>query len=103
MVKIEFPENVLSVYAGSQSTIKPKLVAINEGGKVPTDPQYIWESSDPEVAEIKNGKLRAIKSGSAIITCKLKTDESVSSLVFINVIEPVKTLELNTDTQSIQL
>ena len=59
----------------------------------------VWETSDPSVATVSKGTVRAINSGDAIITVKLERNPSIKKEVPVRVVETVDiTNEVLTNT-----
>lgn len=98
--RIELSEYELTVYKGAPVAISPKVVSL-ENDKAKTGIKTTWESSDPAVAEVKNSKIFGNSVGDAVLSCRLQNDESVYTLVFVHVKEPVKKISL--DVKSVEL
>lgn len=63
---ISLSEHSLSMKEGEEKTI----TAIHTPSDLPA-PSYVWRSSNNNVVEVTNGHIKAIKEGSAIITCEV--------------------------------
>ena len=50
-----------------------------------TDPAVIWKSSDETIATVKDGKITAVKAGTATITASAKADEAVKAEIKVTV------------------
>lgn len=65
------------------------LTATVEAGISVEDKSVIWESSNPEIATVINGEVKAIEVGETIITAKSVADESKIATCTIKVISNV--------------
>lgn len=59
-----------------------------------TEKDLIWQSSEPTVATVENGKIKALSKGTTIITVMSAADESVKAEVEVNVIRRVTGIEI---------
>ncbi len=58
-----------------------------------TDASLTWESSNPEVATVNNGVIKAVAAGSAIIT--VRTSNGLEAQCVVTVLVPAEGIELN--------
>lgn len=59
-----------------------------------TEKDLIWQSSEPSVATVENGKIKALSKGTAIITVRSAADESVKAEIEVTVIRRVTAIEI---------
>ena len=95
----EAPANVLKL---SPATV---YVAVGKTGKVTptvtvngkkTKASYTWETSDPAVATVKDGKVKGVSLGEATVTCTAKVGKDIvlTGTVAVKVVIPVTSLKL---------
>ncbi|MCH5304703.1 MAG: Ig-like domain-containing protein, partial [Ruminococcus sp.] len=86
-ILIAFPAPVPKPADSSDGNISIKTVKLKAGKtkKISTSKSTIknWNSSDKKVAIVKNGKITALKKGSAIITATLKNGDKLISKVTV--------------------
>lgn len=79
-----------TVTKGKTTTLKPIFTPTKVSNK-----KVKWASSDESIATIdKNGKVKGIKGGAAIITC-ISDDGGFVATCLIKVVEPITSLKLN--------
>ncbi|MBR3303995.1 MAG: Ig-like domain-containing protein, partial [Bacteroidales bacterium] len=64
-----------------------------------TDKTLTWESSDPTVASVDGGKVKALKAGTTTIT--VKSTNGKSATCFVTVVVPVTSVTMNKKTLEI--
>lgn len=64
---IELDKNDIQINVGETYIFKTTLLPTNT-----TEHEFIWESSNPDVVSVSNGKVTGLKHGSALITVKTK-------------------------------
>lgn len=80
-----------TLYNGKSTTLKATVFPINA-----TNKSLTWKSSNTKVATIdKNGKVKALKVGNAIITATSTDGSNVSSQCKIKVVQRVTKIKLN--------
>lgn len=85
-----------TVTKGNTVTLKPVFTPSNASNKNVT-----WTSSDTKIATVsKNGKVKGIKGGSAIVTC-VSEDGGYMATCLIKVVEPITSLKLNKKSATI--
>ncbi len=71
----------------NQYKISPKTVSLKAGStkklKVSSDTVKNWKSSNKKVATVKNGKVTALKRGTATITATLKSGKKLTSKITV--------------------
>ena len=85
---IELNRNSASVYVGEELTLTAKVTL---GGEE-TAAAVSWTSSDPSVATVENGKVKALKAGKTTVAA---TAEKVSAACEVTVLEPSFTISLD--------
>ncbi|MBP5684246.1 MAG: Ig domain-containing protein, partial [Bacilli bacterium] len=89
----------LTLFEGESEIIEATIIPANA-----TDKRIIWESSDNAVVTVDNGKVAAIKAGSAIITAKTTNGRIATCEVLVKspIIE-VDNITLNKSSTSINV
>ena len=72
-----------AVSVGGDISLTPTLV--NSSGYVVSDTALTWESSDEDIATVDNGTVHGVASGSATITAKLTSDNTIYATKVITV------------------
>ncbi len=86
-----------TVYVGKSLTLVPSMNPSNA-----TYPGVTWKSSNTKVAKVdKNGKVKALRTGVAVITCKSEDNPGVSATCIINV--KIKTTGVKLPTKKLTL
>ena len=86
-------ESSITLAKGKTAKLTPSVSNVENAKKL----KYVWESSDPAVATVSNGTVKAIDSGSAIITCSttLENGISIQDTIYVKVIIPLKKISLS--------
>ena len=83
--KISFENESYQVLVKKTITLKPGTQGIEEKLK------YEWESSNPEIAKVKAGKVTGVAAGTATITCTAtgKSEKTYTAQCTVEVLQPV--------------
>ena len=89
---ISLNETEITLAQGKTVKLVPSVANVDNPKKL----KYTWESSDPRVATVSNGTVKAAAAGSATITCSatLENGTTVMASAEVTVTVPVKTLKL---------
>ncbi|MCR4884466.1 MAG: Ig-like domain-containing protein [Clostridiales bacterium] len=84
----------LQLDAGKSAPVKAKVEGAAKGQKA----TYTWISSDEAVATVKNGNIKGVGNGEAVITCtaELKDGPTLTAEVKVQVLVMVKSIQLQT-------
>ena len=83
---IELDKNDIQINVGETYIFKTTLLPTNT-----TEHEFIWESSNPDIVSVSNGKVTGLKHGSALITVKTKNGKSAICEVEVGIsIESIK-------------
>ncbi|MBE6775511.1 MAG: hypothetical protein E7543_04900 [Ruminococcaceae bacterium] len=86
-----------SRYVGQSFTLVPSTNPSNA-----TFPEVTWKSSDKKIAKVdKNGKVKALKKGTAVITCTSVDNPKVSATCIVNVKVRTKDVSLSSEKLTI--
>ena len=86
-----------SRYVGQSFTLVPSMNPSNA-----TFPEVTWKSSDKKIAKVdKNGKVKALKKGTAVITCTSVDNPRVSATCIVNV--KVRTEDVSLPTKKLTI
>ena len=90
----------LSVPKGRGVKVTPSVIDAPKGVRVS---RYEWTSSDPEVAEYRDGNVRGIGKGTAVLTCtaKLMDGTELSAECRVTVTVPVSEVKASTKTATV--
>ncbi|MCR5793717.1 MAG: Ig-like domain-containing protein [Solobacterium sp.] len=95
--------------------VYPRITLNGEGDEkqlkvdLVTDPEdslaeLVWESDNPEVAVVdENGLVRAVADGTATVTVRAATDETLSSACIVNVVTPIADIAFSTEDITISV
>ena len=90
---IELEQEKIQLFVKEKMALKPMSVSLYEGE--PVKDGFIWTTSDENVAKVDTeGTVTAIGAGNAVITCAAQNDESVYTLLFVQVIDPVEKITI---------
>ena len=64
--------------------------------------KYTWVSADEQIATVQNGTVKGIAPGETTVTCttELPEGKQLSASLKVRVVEPVKTLKIETKTNT---
>ena len=83
VTEISLSEQSLTLATGKRGRLKVSYLPQNAANK-----KAVWTSSDETVAKVdKNGNITAVSKGSAVITCTVADDSSVSAACTVNVMD----------------
>lgn len=82
---ISLSDTTVCVPIGKAVTVK----AVPEPKKA-TNKKLSWASSDESIATVKNGQIKGLKSGAAIITVSAEDGSGVAASVDVKVVTPIK-------------
>lgn len=98
--KIVFSETKQSVYVGKKIIIEAAVERVVEDA--PDSTVLTWASSDETIAKVSaSGEVSGISAGTVVITCEAADDDCIFSEITVDVIEPVKSISLESDTQTL--
>lgn len=85
-------ESSIVLVKGRTAKLIPSVSNVENAKKL----RYIWESSDPAVATVTNGTIKAIDGGNAVITCSTVLEDGITikSTVEVVITVPVTSLKL---------
>ena len=86
---IELSETDLTMNIGAIQNIVATVLPENTSNKIVT-----WESSDPEVATVNNGQVRAVSCGDAVISCVAADGSGASAECNVTVIQMVTGIKI---------
>ena len=86
---VVFESSAETVYVGKTVTIKATVIPADAENQ-----KLIWTSSDEKVATVKNGKVTALKSGSAVITAKSE-DGNHFAFCIVRVLQGINEIKLD--------
>ena len=95
---IDLGQEKIQLFTNEKAALKPILVPLD--GEEGVKDSFLWNTSDENVAKVNaEGVVTAVEAGNAVITCTAQNDESVYTLLFVQVIDPVEkiTIILNAD------
>ena len=88
-VGITLSSNMETLYAGKNVRLSAEIKPADASNK-----NVIWTSSDPVVATVKNGKVTALRSGTAIITAKTE-EGNFYAVCIIKVVQGIDKITLD--------
>ena len=79
-----------------------KLSPIAENVENPKKLKYTWASADEQIATVQNGSVKGVAPGETTVTCttELPEGQTLSASLKVRVVEPVKTLKIETKTNT---
>lgn len=79
-----------------------KLSPIAENVENPKKLKYTWASADEQIATVQNGSVKGVAPGETTVTCttELQEGQTLSASLKVRVVEPVKTLKIETKTNT---
>ena len=87
----------IAMHVGDQDVTLKATVAPSDAVQT-----VLWSSSDENVATIVNGKVHAVAKGTAVITAKVASDESLTATCKVTVSEwEVESIELDVDSATL--
>ena len=86
IAQISVSETSLELYTGETATLTTKYLPENYNEKGPF--AISWQSSNPSVATVTEGKVVAIMAGSATVTATLIQNQSVKTTISVTVLPP---------------
>ena len=82
------------IYKGKKFTLEAEVKRVIE--EAPETTELLWRSSDETIAKVSaKGVVTAVSDGEAIITCTASDDEYIYAEATVNVVLPVKKLEID--------
>ena len=98
--KIVLSESESKIYVGKSLKIDASIERVTEDA--PASTALTWKSSDEKVAKVSAaGEVKGIAAGSAVITCRASDDDNIFCELSVEVIEPVKSIALDSDKQTL--
>ena len=75
-----------------------KLSPVAENVENPKKLKYTWASADEQIAAVQNGSVKGVAPGETTVTCttELPEGKTLSASLKVRVVEPVKTLKIET-------
>ena len=86
---ISFEESSISLASGDSYTLNPIFTPSNASNR-----NLTWESSNPNVATVTNGVIKALNEGSTVITAKSVESANIKASITINV-KGITSIELS--------
>ena len=80
--EVKADKNKVTLTEGESAAVKAEVTPDNT-----TDPAVIWKSSNEKVVTVKDGKITAVKAGTATVTVSAKADEAVKAEIAVTVKE----------------
>ncbi len=94
--EIALTESTVQLHKGKAVSIKAQVFPANA-----TEKKTEWVSANPAVATVQNGNVKAISCGECDIICKSTDGSGIQTACHVHVIQPVKSIQL--ETRSITL
>ena len=90
-------EPSITLVKGKTTRLTPSVSNVENTKKL----RYTWESSDPAVATVANGTVKAIDGGNAVITCSTVLEDGVEIKATVDVVVnvPVTSLKVVSEKQ----
>lgn len=99
---INLEQEKIQLFTKERKNLKPSLVPLYEGEQVKDS--FVWTTSDESVAKVNTeGVVTAVGAGNAVITCTARNNESVYTLLFVQVVNPVEKITLVPNTNKLLL
>lgn len=80
--EVKADKDKVTLTEGESAAVKAEVTPDNT-----TDPAVIWKSSNEKVVTVKDGKITAVKAGTAAVTVSAKADEAVKAEIAVTVKE----------------